>query len=129
MTATPTSDTTFTIMNTKPFEFSLELFPNELGRFAAVSETRFVCRDCETRFTRSPKKQSELGDVCGWCNGKADRVRYLVDVCQPGGKPQCTCESYTTKRGAVECKHGAAALYLFGKIMAAKLSETNKAKL
>lgn len=100
-----------------------EPIAGELGRFHAVSETRFQCASpCGNRFSRSVKKQAELGEGCPRCGEFADKVRYLVDVIQPHGNPQCTCESYTTTRGK-PCKHCHAALYLFGKLMAAAMAE------
>jgi uncharacterized Zn finger protein len=47
----------------------------------------------------------------------------MVNVLEPHGNPRCSCESFTTKRGEQTCKHGIAALLLFGKLQAAAEAE------
>jgi hypothetical protein len=98
----------------------LQPIEHEQGRFIAISETNFRCvvEPCRKRFS------SRSGvHPCPQCGGAAEAVCYMVNVMEPHGNPVCSCESFTTKRGEVECKHGGAALYLFGKLMAAKLAE------
>ena len=97
----------------------------EEGRFLALSDTRHYCHTCGVRFTR------KADGVCQRCGNQAEPVPYMVDVTENRGRTKCSCESFTCNRrdeppeGAVmePCKHGAAALVLFGFIKAAQLSE------
>ncbi len=114
----------FRVENDRLWTVHLEAVPGERGRFRAISETQYHClnRPCTKRFTRSVERVKEIGTACPDCGCECEPVEYLVNVLEPHGNPRCACESYTTTRGTT-CKHGHAALYLFGKLEAAAAAE------
>jgi|GEM_PF-5482412 len=114
----------FRLENNRLWTVQIEPIPGERGRFRAISETRFQCAaPCNHAFSRTAEKAKDIGTICPLCGEPADPVQYLVNVLEPNGNPRCSCESYTTNRGQKTCKHGIAALYLFGKLEAAKVAE------
>lgn len=124
LTLTQSDPPAFTVENTRLWTVHLQPIPGERGRFRAISETQFHCvnHPCTRRFSRSPERVAEIGAECPGCGAEAERVEYLVNVLEPHGNPRCACESYTTTKGTT-CKHGHAALYLFGKLEAAAAAE------
>jgi hypothetical protein len=109
--------------------FSVRLTPvqGEIGRFIAHSDTRFYCPTCGVKFTR--KKDN----VCQRCGTVADSVTYMVDVAENNGRTKCSCESFTCHKRDEQpqdvllapCKHGNAALFLFGYLKARALAAMN----
>ncbi len=124
MTLTQDEPPQFRVENDRLWTVQLEPIHGERGRFRAISETRYKCANhpCNHEFSRSAKRVLEIGTACPQCGEPADPVQYLVNVLEPHGNPRCACESYTTTRGTT-CKHGHAALYLFGKLEAAAAAE------
>lgn len=100
----------------------------ERGRFLAYSDTRFHCPQCHRNFTR--KNASE----CKGCGKAGEPVSYLVDLLENNGRTQCSCENFTCNtrgkrpvHGGVEsCKHAAAALALFGAMVASAMVRAEK---
>lgn len=122
---------TFAVECERLWTVNLHPIEGERGRFKGISETRFRCitEPCRHLFNRSVKSQLEHGETrpehvkCPRCGGDTEPVEYMVNVLEPHGHPRCTCESYTTHKGELECKHGSAALYLFGKLEASASAE------
>ena len=113
----------FRLENERLWTVQLEAIEGEAGRVIATSETRYQCAaPCNHAFNRSQERAKEIGTACPRCGSEAEPVRYMIDVLRPHGAPQCACENFTTTRGTT-CKHGHAALYLFGKLMAARMAE------
>jgi len=119
------STPTFRVENGTLFSVRLAPVQGEEGRFIAHSDTRFYCRRCGVKFSR--KKDN----VCQRCGDDGESVTYMVDVAENNGRSKCSCESFTcNKRDAqpqdvllAPCKHGNAALFLYGYMMARKLAQ------
>lgn len=125
LTLTTHEPPVFHVLNDRLWSVKLRPIPGERGRFSAISGTQFHCLNhpCTKKFKRSPERFEEIGAVCPNCGAEAERVEYVVNVLEPHGNPTCRCEIFTTKRGTETCKHGHAALWLFGKLEAAKAAE------
>ena len=107
----------------------LEPIHGEEGRFHAFSDSRFVCQACAIQYTR------KVGNCCKRCGNPGEPVAYLVDVVENAGRTKCSCESFTCHRRDVvtaealnPCKHGAAALMLFGHFKAVDAANAMRAK-
>lgn len=126
----------YRVDNAENFSVRLEPVHGEEGRFHAFSQTQFRCLTClgdadsKRTFTR------RNGDgICQRCKQPGEPVVYLVDVVENRGRTKCSCENYTCNRRDIvtfdaltPCKHGAAALMLFGHFKAVDAANALLAK-
>jgi len=124
---TATSDVPRYIVETRAWKVALEEI--EEGRFHAFSESRKQCSKCRMKTSRKAAVD------CPGCKLPLEPMAYLIDVSENRGLTRCSCENYTcNKRGeqsgqmALCCKHGAAALILYGHFQAVELANRHAKK-